>query len=191
MNSIYCCLLSIICTRCLYKIHWMCKCAVIVVVVVYFSVICLNGSVCHILILLRLWDAVATTCNQLRYNDEIERINVKPTTRERIKRENWNKNRINKYDKKRAHTLQMQSHRPIVRDFVTRLRWRSFLGNARTHVHTNHTRWCYQIGPLDILRECFVFALLKTAFVFVINSIWSFSPKCVRYMFAPNAFVFS
>lgn len=30
----------------------------------------------------------------------------------------------------------MQSHRPIVRDFVTRLRWRSFLGNARTHVHT-------------------------------------------------------
>lgn len=120
----------------------------------FFSVICLNGSVCHILILLRLWDAVATTCNQFRYNDEIERINVKPTTRERIKRENWNKNRINKYDKKRAHTLQMQSHRPIVRDFVTRLRWRSFLGNARTHVHTNHTRWCYQIGPLDILREC-------------------------------------
>lgn len=60
----------------------MCKCAVIVVVVVYFSVICLNGSVCHILILLRLWDAVATTCNQFRYNDEIERINVKPTTQE-------------------------------------------------------------------------------------------------------------
>lgn len=59
------------CVRlCLCEIECVLGCCCVFLSLLF--VVCLNGSVCHIQILLRLWDAIATTCNQFRYNDEIE-----------------------------------------------------------------------------------------------------------------------